>query len=139
MVYTGNLALQLMSGVIMMVSKRSLAFSMFRALIMAGTAHAKPLIIGITLLPLRPTLRISLSVRKLIRAMYPESSRSVINPKRIIICGIKIRIPLRPASIPFTKRSLAQPSGNTFVNHAAILPKLHSIASMGYCANQNIL
>ena len=69
MVYTGSLALQLINGVIMMVSSRSFLFSIFRALMMAGTAQAKPLIMGITLLPLSPTLRMSLSVKKLILAM----------------------------------------------------------------------
>ncbi len=69
MVYTGSLALQLINGVIMIVSNLSLRFSIFLALMMAGTAQAKPLIIGITLLPFNPTLRISLSVRKLIRAI----------------------------------------------------------------------
>ena len=68
-VYTGNLALQLISGVIIMVSNLSFLFSIFRALMMAGTAQAKPLIMGITLLPFNPTLRISLSVRKLILAI----------------------------------------------------------------------
>ena len=69
MVYTGSRALQLINGVTIIVSNRSFRFSMFRALMMAGTAQARPLIIGITLFPLSPTLRISLSVRKLIRAM----------------------------------------------------------------------
>ena len=59
-VYTGNRALQLMNGVMSMVSSLSFLFSMFLALMMAGTAQAKPLIIGITLFPFRPTLRISL-------------------------------------------------------------------------------
>ena len=69
MVYTGNRALQLINGVTKIVSKRSLRFSILRALIMAGTAQAKPLIIGITLLPFNPTLRISLSLKKLMRAI----------------------------------------------------------------------
>src|SRR5882757_1013486 len=68
-VYTGSLALQLISGVIIIVNRRSFLFSIFLALIIAGTAQAKPLIMGITLFPLRPTLRISLSVKKLIRAI----------------------------------------------------------------------
>ena len=68
-VYTGNLALQLIKGVTNMVSKRSFLFSIFLALIMAGTAHAKPLIMGITLLPFNPTLRMSLSLKKLILAI----------------------------------------------------------------------
>ena len=68
-VYTGNLALQLINGVTMMVSNLSFLFSILRALIIAGTAQANPLIMGITLFPLRPTLRMSLSLKKLIRAM----------------------------------------------------------------------
>ena len=47
-----------------MVSNLSFRFSIFLALIMAGTAQAKPLIIGITLFPFSPTLRISLSDKK---------------------------------------------------------------------------
>ena len=68
-VYTGNLALQLINGVHIIVSSRSFLFSIFLALIIAGTAHARPLIIGITLFPFNPAFLISLSVRKLIRAM----------------------------------------------------------------------
>ena len=40
MVYTGNLALQLNNGVIIIVSRRSFLFSILLALIMAGTAQA---------------------------------------------------------------------------------------------------
>src|SRR5690348_17707189 len=68
-VYTGNLALQLINGVHIIVSNRSFLFSIPRVLIIAGTAQASPLIIGITLLPLSPAFRITLSVRKLMRAM----------------------------------------------------------------------
>ncbi len=69
MVYTGNLAEQLINGVINMVSNLSFLFSIFRVLITAGMAQAKPLIMGITLLPLRPTVRIIRSVRELMRAI----------------------------------------------------------------------
>ncbi len=69
MVYTGNLALQLMNGVTNMVKSLSFLFSIFLALMIAGTAHANPLIIGITLFPFNPTLRISLSLKKLILAI----------------------------------------------------------------------
>ena len=68
-VYTGSLALQLINGVTIMVSKRSFLFSIFLALIIAGTAQAKPLIMGMTLFPFNPTLRISLSLKKLMRAI----------------------------------------------------------------------
>ena len=69
MVYTGNLALQLINGVTKIVSNLSFLFSIFRALIMAGTAQAKLLIMGITLFPLSPTLRISLSLKNPMRAI----------------------------------------------------------------------
>ena len=68
-VYTGSLALQLIKGVTIMVSSRSFLFSIFLALIIAGTAQAKPLIMGITLFPFNPTLRINLSLKKLMRAI----------------------------------------------------------------------
>ena len=68
-VYTGSLALQLIKGVTIIVSKRSFLFSIFLALIIAGTAQAKPLIMGITLFPFKPALRINLSLKKLIRAI----------------------------------------------------------------------
>ena len=68
-VYTGSLAEQLIKGVTIMVSNLSFLFSIFLALIIAGTAQANPLIIGITLFPFKPTLRISLSLKKLIRAI----------------------------------------------------------------------
>ena len=68
-VYTGSLALQLINGVTIIVSNLSFLFSILRALIIAGTAQANPLIMGITLLPFNPTLRISLSLKKLIRAI----------------------------------------------------------------------
>ena len=66
---TGKRALQLINGVMSRVSSRSFLFSMLRVLMMAGTAQANPLIMGITLLPLSPTFRISLSLKKLILAI----------------------------------------------------------------------
>ena len=69
MVYTGKRALQLINGVTKIVSNLSFLFSILRALMIAGTAHANPLIIGITLLPFKPTLRINLSLKKLMRAI----------------------------------------------------------------------
>ena len=69
MVNTGKRALQLMKGVTMMVSNLSFLFSIFLALMMAGTAQAKPPIIGITLFPFNPAFLMILSERKLILAM----------------------------------------------------------------------
>src|SRR5678815_4626512 len=139
MVYTGNLAEQLINGVIRIVNKRSFRFSIFLALIIAGTAQAKPLIIGITLLPFNPTPRIKRSVRKLILAMYPVSSSKVINPNKIMICGTKTRIPLRPASNPCVSKLLHHASGSTDEREEFNIAKPESIQSIGYCANQKTL
>ena len=131
MVKTGSRALQLISGVTKIVSNLSFRFSIFRALIIAGTAHANPLIMGITLLPFSPTLRISLSLKKLMRAIYPLSSSNVIKPKRIIICGIKTAMPPMPATSPFIIKSLHQASGNTLFSQLLAFVNTHSMASMG--------
>ena len=106
---------------------------------MAGTAQAKPLIMGITLLPFKPTFRINLSVRKLIRAIYPVSSKMVINPNRIIICGIKITIPLSPATTPLISRSLHQVTGKLLLSIPPNWPNTHSMPSIGYLATQKTL
>ena len=84
-VNTGKRALQLINGVTKMVNNLSFLFSIFLALMIAGTAQAKPPIIGITLFPFNPTRRIILSDKKLIRAMYPVSSSNVIRPNNIMI------------------------------------------------------
>src|SRR5258706_14246712 len=68
-VNTGKRALQLIKGVDIIVSSLSFLFSIFLALIIAGTVQSNPLIIGITLFPFNPAFRISLSVRKLILAI----------------------------------------------------------------------
>jgi hypothetical protein len=58
-----------MSGVTKMVIIRSFQLSIVRAPMMAGTAQASPDINGTTLLPLSPNGRISLSIKKVTRAM----------------------------------------------------------------------
>ena len=126
-----------MKGVTIMVSNLSFLFSIFRALMMAGTAHAKPPIIGITLLPFKPTLLMILSERKLILAMYPVSSNRVIKPNNIMICGTKTSIPPNPARIPLTTMSAIHPSGKTEPNHPPKIPTPDSIRFIGYSATQN--
>ena len=69
MVYTGNLAEQLIKGVTNMVIRRSFQLSMLRVAMMAGIAQAIPDISGTTLFPLSPTALISLSMRKTARDM----------------------------------------------------------------------
>ena len=76
-----------------MVMIRSLQLPMVRVERMAGTAQAAPEISGITERPLRPNLRMSLSIRKLTRAMYPVSSRIAMKVNSSAICGIKMMIP----------------------------------------------
>ena len=58
-----------MSGVTKIVIIRSFQLSIVRAPMMAGTAQASPDISGTTLLPLSPNGRISLSIKKVTRAM----------------------------------------------------------------------
>src|SRR5574344_2834706 len=65
----GSLALQGIKGVSMMVSFRSLSFSMVRALIIAGTLQPVPISIGIKLRPDKPKLRKIRSIKKATRDM----------------------------------------------------------------------
>ena len=50
-------------------------------------------------------------IKKLILDIYPLSSSKVINPNKIMICGIKMTIPLMPARIPLINRSLKNEGG----------------------------
>ena len=68
-IYTGNLAEQLTKGVTIIVIILSFQLSIFLAAIIEGTAQAKPPIIGTTDLPLKPTLRIILSIIKVTLAI----------------------------------------------------------------------
>ena len=125
-----------MSGVTKIVNNLSFLFSILRALIMAGTAQAKPLTMGITLFPLSPTLRMSLSLKKLMRAIYPLSSSMVISPNKIMICGTKTKIPLRPATNPLMIKLLHHASGSHAASELPPFAKAHSIPSMGKLASQ---
>ena len=114
-----------------MVMSRSLRFSMLRVAIMAGTAQATPLIKGITDLPFRPTCRMSRSVKKLIRAIYPVSSNMVMSPNNIMICGMNTAMPLMPATMPLMRMSLSLFSGNSSESQPLNEPKPASIQSIG--------
>jgi hypothetical protein len=54
---------------------------MVRVAMMPGIAHAKLLRSGMNAFPCSPTPRISLSIRKAARDMYPLSSRSATKKK----------------------------------------------------------
>jgi len=71
-----------------------------RVAMMPGTAQAKLEIIGMIDCPDRPTERIVRSIRYAARARYPESSRTIMNRKRIRICGRKIITLPTPAIMP---------------------------------------
>jgi hypothetical protein len=74
MLYTGNLAEQVIKGVTNMVISRSFTFSIFLVDMIAGMAQAVPDIRGTILFPLNPKGRNSLSIKKTTLAIYPESS-----------------------------------------------------------------
>ena len=102
---------QLINGVTMIVIILSFQLPIVRVESIAGTAQATPLINGITDLPFNPNLRISLSIRKLTRAIYPVSSSMAMKVKSNAICGMKITIPPIPARTPFTIKSFNTPLG----------------------------
>ena len=109
-----------------MVVILSFQLGMVRVPIMAGTAQAMPLISGITERPLRPSGRISLSIRKLARAIYPVSSRMAINANNRAICGTNTATPLNPANIPSINKEESSPGGNTFCPNSEIFTKQNS-------------
>ena len=68
-VYTGKRAEQLIKGVTIMVINLSFQFSIVRADMIAGTAHAIPLINGTTDFPFNPNFFMILSIIKVTRAI----------------------------------------------------------------------
>jgi hypothetical protein len=67
--YIGNLAPQLNSGITIIVVRRVRRFSRIRVAIIAGTEQPKPINIGMKLLPCKPILCITRSIRNAARAM----------------------------------------------------------------------
>ena len=65
--YTGSLAEQLINGSSIIVIRLSRRFSIVRVPMVAGTVHPKPISSGIKLFPLRPNLRMGLSIIKAMR------------------------------------------------------------------------
>lgn len=98
--YIGNLAVQLIKGVSIMVIRRSLAEGSVLAAMTPGTVHPKPMSIGTILLPERPIFLSSLSMTKAILAIYPLSSRSDRKKNSVTIIGIKLSTLPTPLKIP---------------------------------------
>src|SRR5690606_35011799 len=103
--YIGKRAEQVINGVTRIVSRRSLGFSIFRADITAGMAHAAPDIKGMTDLPFKPKGRSQRSIRNTTRLMSPDSSINDKKRKSTTICGKKITIPPIPATIPSVNKA----------------------------------
>ncbi len=80
--------------------RRSLSFSIVRALIAAGTVQPNPISMGIKDLPDRPKRRIVRSMRNAVRERYPLSSNSDRKKNRIAICGKNVSTPPTPVSTP---------------------------------------
>ena len=112
-VYTGSRAEQVMKGVTKMVNNRSRGFSMLRAAMMAGMAHALALTMGTTLLPLNPKGRSTRSSMNTTRAMYPLSSNKAMKKKSSAICGKNIKTPETPGTMPLATSSVNAPAGKT--------------------------
>ena len=70
----GNLAEHVINGVTKIVISRSLIFSIFLVLIIAGMAQAVPEMSGTMDFPFNPKGLKSLSIKKITLAIYPESS-----------------------------------------------------------------
>ena len=129
--YTGKRAEQVVNGVTKMVINRSFQFSMFRVAIMAGIAQAVPEIKGTTLLPLNPNRRMTRSIKKTTRLIYPVSSSMAINKNRKAICGIKMTIPPKPGKTPSARRLVKSPAGKFCLTHSPIWANVWSIKSIG--------
>ena len=110
--YTGSRAEQLISGATRMVASRSRRFSMTRVAMIPGTAHATLDSMGMNDFPLRPHRLITRSMRNAARAMYPQSSRTAMNPNRIMICGRNTSTLPTPLMIPSTTSARSGPDGS---------------------------
>ena len=135
MVNTGNLAEQLIKGVTIIVMMRSFQLSIVRVAIIAGMAQATPDISGTTLFPFKPNLRMTLSIRKTTRAIYPDSSRIEMKANRIAICGTKIKMPPIPGINPSVTNRVRGPSGNADESDELICANKLSIKSIGTVAH----
>ena len=135
--YTGSRALHDMNGAIMMVVKRSRRLSMLRVAMMPGMAQAKDESSGMNERPDSPTLAITRSMMNAARAMYPLSSSTQRNMKRMAICGTKVSVVPTPAMTPSTSSERRAPAG---IACPTTLPNQLTAASMRFmsgCAQAN--
>ncbi len=77
----------------MMVASRSSRCWMVRVAMIAGTAHAHPETSGMKLRPCSPSGRMYRSMTNAARVMYPESSSSPMNRKRLASKGVCLAMP----------------------------------------------
>ena len=102
--YIGNLAVQLINGVSIMVIFLSRSEGKVRLAITPGTVHPNPISMGTILLPERPIFLSSLSITKATLAIYPLSSSRDRKKNSITMRGIKLRTLPTPAKIPSMMR-----------------------------------
>ena len=98
-----------------MVANLSLGFRRVLAAIMPGTAHPPMIppetISGTIELPCSPNFLKTLSMRKAILAMYPESSSRAMKKNMKAISGTKPTTPPTPSMTPLTIIDLRKPAG----------------------------
>ena len=104
----GSFAPQEKKGMTRIVAVRSLWSASVRVLIIAGTLHPKPIIMGINALPETPKRRNTRSRINATRAIYPLSSRIEKKRNKTRICGRKESTENRPPKIPSQTRLTAQ-------------------------------
>ena len=125
--YIGSFAVQLIKGISITVSLRSLSDGSVRLAITPGTEHPKPTSIGTILLPERPIFLSGLSMTKAILAIYPVSSSSDRKKKRIIIIGRNDTTLPTPLKIPSMISECTTSFTFDTVRIASTLPAIKSI------------
>ena len=104
----GNFAPQEKKGITLIVLVLSLSSAKVRVLIIAGTLHPKPIIIGINARPDKPNFLKILSRIKATRAIYPVSSIIEKNKNKTKICGKNPKIANKPVRTPSHKKPVNQ-------------------------------
>ncbi|SUQ49825.1 hypothetical protein CNEONATNEC32_02440 [Clostridium neonatale] len=131
-----------MNGTKRAVNFLSFSLSKVLAVIIAGTEHPNPIIIGINAFPDSPIFLISLSIIKATLAIYPLSSSNVIHIKSTKIIGNNTSIPPTPATIPSTISDLNQGElleSNSEINGIKLLSnKSESKSEMGCPTHEKV-
>ena len=104
----GNFAPQEKKGITRIVAVRSFSSARVRVLIIAGTLHPNPMIMGMNALPETPKRRNTLSRMNATRAIYPLSSKTEKKRKRTRICGRKESTENKPPNTPSQTKLTAQ-------------------------------